>query len=212
MTAVMLALTLATGLGLLVILFRSLRPASLAQRLSLVKVEVPIARRMSDLFSERLSALFVSTRRLNQALLELPDFIELLAVALTSGESIYSALRRVVPRMNGVLFDELSSLITALDLGSDLETELASLGQRLPQRQVLEFTSKLNLALRRGTPLAQMLWEQSDSVRQEVHNHLTKLAGRNETRMLIPLIFLILPVTVLFAIYPSLQMLNLEYL
>jgi tight adherence protein C len=85
------------------------------------------------------------------------------------------------------------------------------MSHRLPQRQVSEFTSKLILSLKRGNPLAEMIREQAASARSEIRNELLKQAGRNETRMLIPLVFLILPITVLFAIYPSLQLLNINY-
>jgi tight adherence protein C len=72
--------------------------------------------------------------------------------------------------------------------------------------------NKVSLALDRGTPLAQMLSEQGMSVREEIKSKLLKQAGRNETRMLIPLVFLILPITVLFAIYPSLELLNFGFI
>jgi tight adherence protein C len=57
-----------------------------------------------------------------------------------------------------------------------------------------------------------MLSEQALSVREEIKSRLLRQAGRNETRMLIPLVFLILPVTVLFAIYPSLELLNFGFI
>jgi len=70
----------------------------------------------------------------------------------------------------------------------------------------------LSVALRRGSPLARMLREQAESARADLRNELLRDVGRNETRMLIPLVFLILPVTVLFAVYPSLQLISLDYL
>ena len=130
---------------------------------------------------------------------------------MAAGESLYSALRLVVPRATGILAKELGQLLDALDLGADVETELIELTRRVPGRQVSEFSSKLVLALNRGTPLAAVMLEQSAAVRAELQQQLTVLAGKNETRMLIPLVFLILPITVLFAIYPSLQLLNLNY-
>jgi tight adherence protein C len=111
-----------------------------------------------------------------------------------------------------MLGSELTFTLQAIELGGDLESELIDLSRRVPHRQVSEFCSKLNLALRRGTPLTKVLAEQAESVRGEILNQLTKQAGKNETRMLIPLVFLILPVTVLFAIYPSLKLLNIAYL
>ena len=68
------------------------------------------------------------------------------------------------------------------------------------------------MALKRGTPLVFVISEQAETVRQAISSDLMKQAGKNETRMLIPLVFLILPVTVLFAIYPSLQLLSINFL
>mgnify|MGYP000266979665 FL=1 len=136
----------------------------------------------------------------------------MLAVPLSAGEGIFAALARVVPRTSGVLPSAMQSLLIGLELGADLESELVNLSKRLPQQQVMEFTSKLALSLRRGSPLAEMLREQASSARAEIRNELFRQAGRNDTRMLIPLVFLILPVTVLFAIYPSLQLININYL
>lgn len=154
----------------------------------------------------------LSRKRTQAALYELPEILELMAVALTSGDGMFVSFARVVPRANGVLALELKSVLTSLELGGDMESELRALAKRIPQRQVVEFANKLVLSLRRGSPLASLLREQAASARAEIRNDLLRQAGKNETRMLIPLIFLILPVTILFAIYPSLQLLNMNYL
>ena len=215
MIATVSAVAICAAVLLIGVFLRSLRPATLAVRISANQATLDsrtVAQRLTMLFDQKLGELFASQKQEQRVLFELPDFLELLSVAISSGESIYAALRRVVPRLSGVLGAELSKTLQALELGSDLPSELADLAERLPQRQVIEFCSKLNLALRRGTPLAKVLGEQAESVRQEVLNQLTKQAGKNETRMLVPLVFLILPVTVLFAVYPSLQLLNISYL
>jgi tight adherence protein C len=68
------------------------------------------------------------------------------------------------------------------------------------------------MSLVRGTPLSKMLEDQASSARSEIRNQLLLQAGKNETRMLVPLVFLILPVIVLFAIYPSLKLLNFGFI
>jgi tight adherence protein C len=161
---------------------------------------------------ERFSIAMKPKARLRSALFELPEILELMAVSLTAGDGLFAAFIRVVPRANGVLATELKSILMSLELGGAFDEELKLLGQRLPQRQVVEFANKLSLSIKRGSPLATLLREQAASARSEIRNDLLRQAGRNETRMLIPLVFLILPVTVLFAIYPSLQLLNLNYL
>jgi tight adherence protein C len=164
---------------------------------------------------ETLRSWFIGKRerssRQKRALNEMPEILDMLSVALSAGDSIFAALARVSACSSGVVAEELHRVFLGLELGSDLETELTALAARLPQRQVAEFAGKLSMSLRRGSPLAEMITEQSKSARADLRNELLRQAGRNETRMLIPLVFLILPVTVLFAIYPSLELLNIRY-
>jgi tight adherence protein C len=207
-----LSLVASAGFYLLVsIAFSNSRRSLSARLLAAEDRRIQASTRISTYF-ESLKGRKVSRRKLISAWSELPEILEMMSVSLAAGDGIYGALARVVPRANGVLAESLKTLISSLELGADLEMELTRLSKRLPHRQIVEFTSKLSNALRRGTPLAEMLRSLADSVRADQRNELLKQVGRNETRMLIPLVFLILPVTVLFAIYPSLQLLNIDYI
>lgn len=163
-------------------------------------------------YKSRFSSLFEARNRNQRVLHELPETLDIMAVALSAGDSLFAALARVVSHSTGILAGELQRVFLSLELGADLEGELDELARRLPSRQVSEFANKLKLALRRGNPLAEMIREQSVSARAEIRNESLRRAGQNETKMLIPLVFLILPVTVLFAIYPSLQLLKISYI
>jgi len=212
MTGLLSGIALFGAIGMFGVLIDSLKPRNLLDRLLPPEPPIGLFRKFAHLSSIKFRSVFEPKKRNQQVLFELPDFLELLSVALTAGESIYASLKRVVPRVGGVLGKELSATLRAIDFGSDIESELNSLARRVPQQQLIETCNKVVISLRRGTPLALMLAQQSDSVRQEVINLLMKHAGKNETRMLIPLVFLILPVTILFAIYPSLQLLSINYL
>ncbi len=192
-------------------IFGRSRSRSLADRLSPQTHRVSIFRSLFESFSARISTFGISKRQMRAALYELPDFLDMLALALAAGDGIFTAIARVTPRASGVLADHFSRLMQALELGGEFEVEIKELARRIPQRQVSEFCSKLLLSLRRGSPLANLLREQSQSARKEIRADLLRQAARNETRMLIPLVFLILPVTVLFAVYPSLQLLRINY-
>lgn len=209
MTTWFIALLLSAGLVLIGKYVTKARTPELLKRVSAGSSATASARVASFdwFFRSRRHSKNVS----RQIMFELPEIIDLLAVALAAGESLYSALRLVVPRATGALAKELQHLISALDLGADIDSELVGLSKRVSGRQVAEFSNKLSLALSRGTPLAAVMLDQSIAIRADLQQQLTVLAGKNETRMLIPLIFLILPITVLFAIYPSLQLLNLNY-
>lgn len=207
-----LSLTATTGMYLLASTILSRSRRSLINRLRYSKARGSWVSQRLTMFQTSLRASFVSKQKLKLAAFELPEILELMSVSLSAGDGIYGALNRVIPRAHGVLADSLKMSLAALELGADLDAELQGLAKRLPQRQIAEFTSKLSIALRRGTPLAQMLRSLAESSRSEQRNELLKQVGRNETRMLIPLVFLILPVTVLFAVYPSLQLLNIDYI
>lgn len=153
-----------------------------------------------------------SSSKLDRALFELPELIDLLVVSLRAGNGIHRSFESVIPRSDGALSKEFARVLKAVEFGAAFGVEIKSVSNSLPHAQVSEFVNKVSLALERGTPLAQMLSEQAVSIRGEIKSKLLKQAGRNETRMLIPLVFLILPITVLFAIYPSLELLNFGFI
>ncbi len=153
-----------------------------------------------------------TSTKLERALFELPEIIDLLTVSLRAGNGIYQSFEAVVPRSDGALAAELEKVLQAVEFGAAFGTEIQEVSKSIPHPQVGEFVNKVSLALERGTPLAKMLSEQAVSVRAEISSRLLKQAGKNETRMLIPLVFLILPITVLFAIYPSLELLNFGFI
>jgi len=214
--ALLFGLVLSGGLWLA---FRGLQSAgapSLVDRISAPTPSLRLVRgsygiESSGVAKLRFKMLFTSKRNLQTALFELPDILDLLAVALSAGDGLYSALSRIAPRASGLVGKQLQEALVALNLGSSLDAEMVLLAERIPHRQVAEFSNKVTLALKRGSPLAQLLREQAASARSEIQVQLLKKSGQNETRMMIPLVFVILPVTVLFAIYPSLQLLNLNY-
>ncbi len=149
---------------------------------------------------------------LDRALFELPEIVDLLVVALKAGEGIFRSFETVTSRSDGVIAKQLAQVQRAVQFGAAFGSEIHEVSRAIPHPQVSEFVNKVSLALERGTPLAQMLSEQGMSVREEIRSKLLQQAGRNETRMLIPLVFLILPITVLFAIYPSLELLNFGFI
>jgi tight adherence protein C len=153
-----------------------------------------------------------SSQKISQALFELPEVLDLLIVSLRSGEGIYQSLQMVVPRASGELASELSKCLTAVNYGAALTDEIRKIPNALAHPQFAELANKIVMSLVRGTPLAKMLEDQASSARSEIRNQLLRQAGKNETRMLVPLVFLILPVIVLFAIYPSLKLLNFGFI
>ena len=65
------------------------------------------------------------------------------------------------------------------------------------------------VAVERGTPLADVLRAQASDVREEGRRALLEAGGRKEIAMLFPVVFLVLPVTIVFALFPGFYSLQL---
>jgi tight adherence protein C len=143
----------------------------------------------------------------NQSL-ELPEFLRVFALLLSNGMPIGVAISWLAPKLSGRLGDGLSTISANLELGADLVSELRKLDREFANPAMTEFCQKLISSLERGSQVSGQITQLARSLSQELGRNLTKRAGSNETKMLIPTIFLILPVTVLFAVFPSVLVLQ----
>jgi tight adherence protein C len=74
---------------------------------------------------------------------------------------------------------------------------------------VARFAQGIAVAVERGTPLADVLHAQAADVREAGRRELIEVAARREVAMMVPVVFLVLPVTVLFAFWPGVVGLSL---
>ncbi|MGA8846767.1 MAG: type II secretion system F family protein [Nocardioides sp.] len=147
--------------------------------------------------------------RERRILQEFPTIAELLALAVAAGESPVSALDRVVRRSGGELSGDLGRVLAAIRTGEPLTTAFDKLAGTTGLPLVSRFAQGIAIATERGTPLAEVLHAQAADVREAGRRDLIELAARREVVMMVPVVFLILPVTVLFAFWPGLLGLSL---
>ena len=150
-------------------------------------------------------------KRLRAEAMQFPQLVRMLSLLLANGLPPAIAIQWLAPRLSGFWGNQLQALSKRLELGADLVTELEQLSDELPLIEVSEFTEKLSMAIERGVPVSEQLSSLALSLEAAMIRDLTKRSGLNETKMLIPTVFLILPVTVLFAIFPSLLVLQASY-
>ncbi len=148
-------------------------------------------------------------RREELMLAEFPVVAELLALAVTAGESPAAALERVCRLSQGELARELGLALAEARAGATLPAALESLAERTSLEPLARFTDGVVIALERGTPLADVLRAQAADVREAGKRALLASGGRREIAMMVPVVFLILPVTVLFALFPGLVTIDL---
>lgn len=146
--------------------------------------------------------------REQQMMAEFPAVADLLALAVAAGEAPVNALERVSRTSHGELGAELNRALAETRTGTGLIEALDRIGARTSLPQLARFTDGIAVALERGTPLADVLRAQAADVREARKRHLMEVGGRKEIAMMIPVVFLILPVTVLFALYPGLIQIN----
>jgi tight adherence protein C len=134
---------------------------------------------------------------------EFPTVAELLALAVAAGEGPVSALDRVVTRASGELSVELSGVLAQVRTGTPVSRALDDLAARTGLPVVARFAEAVAVALERGTPLTEVMHAQAADVREAGRRALIETGARKEVVMMVPVVFLVLPVTVLFAFWPG---------
>ncbi|WP_229718288.1 type II secretion system F family protein [Microbacterium aerolatum] len=140
---------------------------------------------------------------------ELPTTLEFLALCLSAGEGFLDALRRVAAIGSGELTEELRQVVLAVGTGSPLADALGEMASRLRQPGLSRAVDQITAALEHGAPLAAVLHAQAADAREDAKRSLIEQAGRREILMMLPLVFLILPLSVLFAVFPGMFILQL---
>jgi tight adherence protein C len=143
-------------------------------------------------------------RREAAMLAEFPVLADLLALAVVAGEAPPDALRRVCRLTGGELARDLNVALARSRTGVPLTTALSEVAERTSLEPFARFIQGIVVGLERGTPLADVLRAQAVDVREIGKRALLEAGGRKEISMMVPVVFLILPVTVLFALYPGL--------
>ncbi|WP_020013311.1 type II secretion system F family protein [Promicromonospora sukumoe] len=194
---------LAVGLGL-ALLLAATRGASVVPLVALVVVTGGCGYVACD------QALTLRVRRREERLLaELPTIAELLALAVAAGESPPAALERVASTARGELAGEIRRMVAEVRAGAPVTAALTALADRSGLPPLSRFAEGVVVALERGTPLADVLRAQARDVREAGRRALLEAGGRKEILMMVPVVFLVLPVTVVFAVFPSLATLRI---
>ena len=148
-------------------------------------------------------------RRETRIVAEFPVVAELLALAVAAGESPVAALDRVVRRSGGELSADLARVLAEIRTGAPVSEAFDRWAAAAGLPLVSRFAQGIAVSLERGTPLAEVLHAQSADVREAGRRDLIEVAARKEIFMMVPVVFLVLPVIVVFAFWPGVVGLSL---
>lgn len=150
-------------------------------------------------------------RREARMMAEFPSLAELMALAVGAGESATGALDRVSRSARGELAKEFSRILAETRAGKPLVLALQEFSARTDLAPLVRFVDGIVVAVERGTPLADVLRAQAQDVRDTAKRDLMEAAGKKEIAMMVPLVFGVLPLTVVFAVFPGIAAISLGF-
>lgn len=150
-------------------------------------------------------------RRETRMMAEFPSLAELMALAVGAGESTTGALDRVCRSAKGELSKEFAKILAETRAGKPLVLALQEFSTRTDLAPLVRFVDGIIVAVERGTPLADVLRAQAQDVRDSAKRELMEAAGKKEIAMMVPLVFGVLPLTVVFAVFPGLAAISLGF-
>ncbi len=149
---------------------------------------------------------------------ELPIFIQYLALMISSGLSplraieIFSTQNQQLEKLSkeySIIVEEMRYLIYGIQNGQTIIQGLEEFVRRTETPSSRRFANSMIIALDRGTPLVPVLTSLIRDSRVDSKNAMLRSAGKAEISLMIPIVFLLLPISVLFALFPSLSQLQI---
>lgn len=149
-------------------------------------------------------------KRYVAVVVDLPFFIDLMALSTEAGLDFMGSLQRIVEKAEeSVLADEFRIVLKDIKLGSSRREALTRLADRLEIPEITSVVAVVRDAEETGASIAQVLKDQSIQMRLERFVRAEKAGAKASQAMLIPLMFLILPAVFIMVFAPVI--LNLFY-
>ncbi len=140
------------------------------------------------------------TQKMQKAL---PDALDLLTISVESGLGFDAALAQVARNTEGPLAQEFSRVLQEMQIGTGRSAALRALGDRTHVPEVKGFAGAMVQADALGIPIAQVLRVQSKEIRLKRRQRAEEQAQKVAVKILIPLIFCILPCLFIAVLGPA---------
>jgi len=134
---------------------------------------------------------------------ELAKILQMLAIMISAGESPVTALRYISQRSSGKLALLIKTSLGNYEQNGNLYKTLEFVSSATNSTQVRRLLNAVRISAERGSPMLDTLQNQIRSLNKEIKVNLLNRAGKSEIALLIPVVFLILPTSILFAVWPS---------
>lgn len=141
--------------------------------------------------------------RQREVRLSMPYVLDLLTLSTEAGLDFMGAIAKVVDRAPpSALIEELSVTLKDIQLGKTRSEALRSMSDRIDMSEMSSFVAVLVSADSMGASIGAVLRAQSDSLRSERLVRAEKMGAQASQKILVPLIFFILPAVMLMIFGP----------
>lgn len=142
---------------------------------------------------------------------ELPDIMDILCVTMEAGLGFDSALIKIGERLSGVLVAELNIVHSEINFGKPRKDALKSLSDRNSVEELKSFVGSIIQAEQLGIPINQVLKAQSEDLRTKRRQRAEEKAMKAPVKMMIPLVFFVLPVLFIVLLGPTILQLVKQF-
>lgn len=138
---------------------------------------------------------------------QLPDALDLMAICISAGSSFEEALAAVGTRMDGAIAAAFARVAKEAAYSSRSEA-LLGLAERAQVNSITFFAASLVQAERAGSSLVDIIRMQAQSVRTERRLKVDDITNKLSTKMLFPMLLLMLPSIIMLMLAPMILQLG----
>lgn len=144
------------------------------------------------------------TKRYQSVILDLPFYIDLLALAVEAGLDFVGAIQRVVDksRDGSVLAEELKLVLRDIKLGRSREDSLRDLAKRLDINEITSFVGVVIDSDQTGVGIGTVLQQQSEQMRIQRFARAEKEGAKASQMILLPMMLFIMPAVFIMVFGP----------
>lgn len=133
---------------------------------------------------------------------ELPYMIDLLCISALSGQNIYNSIKIVTENYDCLISNEFKIFLKQIDFGIGKKEAYENMLKRNNSNSFKNFISILKQAESYGSSISELMLKKAEFLRFEISQNAERKTRLISTKMLFPLIFLILPAFIMLVCGP----------
>jgi tight adherence protein C len=133
----------------------------------------------------------------------LPDVLDLLTVSVEAGLGFDAAVAKVVEKWDNPLTREFSRVLSEIRVGKLRREALRDMADRVEVPELKSFVAAIVQADQLGSSIGRILHVQAAQMRMKRRQRAEELARQAGIKMMLPLVFLILPALFIVILGPA---------